>query len=207
MKIGVLGLQGDYAAHARHLKRCGVEEIRTVTLPHHLTGLQGLIIPGGESTSLLKLMAPHDFLTAIKQFIQNGGGLLATCAGMILAARHVIPEQPSLHVIDIEVLRNAYGRQRDSHITQGQLSPLYFKNEAIEMVFIRAPQIQTIGPDVRVLASVEGQPVMVQHDKVIVLAFHPELTDDLRIHTYFLQTLDRGCLQFTQRGYSNFGMT
>jgi pyridoxal 5'-phosphate synthase pdxT subunit len=188
MKVGVLALQGGYAAHAHHLEHCGATT-RLVTLPEHLEGLQGLVIPGGESTALLKLMAPHRMLAAIRLFIQQGGGLLATCAGMILAAQHVTPDQPCLQVIDIDVSRNAYGRQLDSHIIPGALHLPSGPIPDFEMFFIRAPKITRVGAKVNVLASVEDQPVMVQQGNVIALAFHPELTPDTRIHEYFLKTL------------------
>lgn len=188
MQIGVLALQGDFAAHARQIERCGAKT-RLVTLPRHLEGLKGLVMPGGESTALLKLMAPHEMLSAILHFVKAGGGLLATCAGMILAAKQVTPAQASLQVIDIDVLRNAYGRQLDSQIVMGRLNTAYFSKSSCEMVFIRAPLITRVGPEVKILATLDQQPVMVQQNKVIALAFHPEMTADTCIHEYFLNSL------------------
>lgn len=192
MKVGVLALQGGYNAHVKQLERCGVKT-RLVTLPEHLNDIQGLVIPGGESTALLKLMAPHQFLKAISVFVKQGGGLMATCAGMILAAQQVLPEQESLALIDIDVVRNAYGRQQDSHIVTGLLDANFFTPPSFEMVFIRAPRISRVGPDAKILAreDIAGtlQPVMVQQGLVLALAFHPELGTDLRIHQYFLKKL------------------
>ncbi|MEW6753783.1 MAG: pyridoxal 5'-phosphate synthase glutaminase subunit PdxT [Candidatus Latescibacterota bacterium] len=184
--VGVLGLQGDYEAHGRQLARVGAQ-VRVVKKPAQLEGLGGLIIPGGESTTLLKLMEGWDFWGALHRFAGQGRPLFGTCAGMILLAREVVnPQQPSLGLIDIRVERNAYGRQIDSFEGTGT----YRGNGAprpMEMVFIRAPRILSLGEGVEDLARCRGDCVMARQGQVLVAAFHPELTEDLSVHRYFLE--------------------
>lgn len=184
MKIGVLALQGDFGLHARALARCGVQAVE-VRKPEALEEIDGLVIPGGESTTLLKLMGAWNFAPALEKFHAAGRPIFGTCAGCILLAREVDnPRQPSLGFIDLAVERNAYGRQRESFEARGPalLGPA---PRPIEMVFIRAPRIRRIGPGVEVLARHEADPVLVRQGSVLAGTFHPELTDDTAVHEYF----------------------
>lgn len=184
MKIGVLALQGDFAMHARALRRCGVEVVE-IRKPEQLDDIDGLIMPGGESTTLLKLMDLWGFVPAIEKFHESGKPIFGTCAGLILAAREVSnPAQSSLKLIDVGVERNAYGRQRESFETQGTAT-LDGHPVPIEMVFIRAPRIRRVGPGVETLASHGGEAVMARQGSVLVATFHPELTEDPTVHEYF----------------------
>ncbi len=183
MVIGVLALQGDFAAHAQALGRLGVDapEVREHA---ELDALDGLIIPGGESTTLLKLMG-DEFPSALRTFHAAGKPLYGTCAGLILLAREVMnPDQPSLGLIDITAERNAYGRQRESFETEGE-GRLSGPPMPLKMVFIRAPRIVRIGPEVTTLATYRGEPVLAREGTVLVGTFHPELTDDVTVHRYF----------------------
>jgi 5'-phosphate synthase pdxT subunit len=187
MKIGVLALQGDFALHRRALGRVRADEVVDsveVRKPTELDGLDGLIIPGGESTTLLKLMDAFRFWTPIETFHASGKPIFGTCAGLILLARDVEnPHQRSLGLIDVGVERNAYGRQRESfeaHAAADLDGP-----RALEMVFIRAPRIRRVGPDVTVLARHKDEPVMARQGTVLVATFHPEVTDDAAVHEYF----------------------
>lgn len=193
MKIGVLALQGDFALHGRALARVrrdeAVESVE-VRKPAQLDGLDGLIIPGGESTTLLKLMDHWGFWPALQKFHADGKPIFGTCAGAILVAREVDnPRQPSLGLIDIDVERNAYGRQRESFETEGEAD--LGQPAQLEMVFIRAPRIRRVGPGVRVLARHKDEPVMVRQGDVLVATFHPELTDDAAVHDYFCGMAER----------------
>jgi 5'-phosphate synthase pdxT subunit len=184
MKIGVLALQGDFGLHARALARCGVQAVE-VRKPEALEEIDGLVIPGGESTTLLKLMGAWNFVPALEKFHAAGRPIFGTCAGCILLAREVDnPRQPSLGFIDLAVERNAYGRQRESFEARGPalLGPA---PRPLEMVFIRAPRIRRIGPGVEVLARHEADPVLVRQGSVLAGTFHPELTDDTAVHEYF----------------------
>jgi pyridoxal 5'-phosphate synthase pdxT subunit len=187
--IGILALQGDYARHADQLHRCGVSW-RLVKQPQQLAGIKGLIIPGGESSSLLKLMTPFHWQDALKDFVTQGGVILATCAGMILLAKEVVPSQESLGLIDITVQRNAYGRQLESFIAQGEITDPVLGDGALEMVFIRAPKVMQVHQGVRVLASYNKEPMLVQQGNVIVASFHPELSQDATVHQYFCRQLE-----------------
>lgn len=182
-RVGVLALQGGYALHQRALESLGVEA-PLVYKPEQLDDLDGLVIPGGESTALLTLMTPLSWQQAIRVFKKSGKLLLGTCAGMILCAKAVIPEQESLGLIDIVVERNAYGRQLDSHVVMGECDKTVFGVEQCEMVFIRAPKIVSIGEDVKILATSQGVAVLVQQDQVICASFHPEFSTDLCIYNY-----------------------
>ncbi len=190
MKIGVLALQGDFALHARALASCGVESVE-VRKPEQLADVDGLIIPGGESTTLLKLMETWGFVPAIEKFHAEGRPIFGTCAGLILLARDVQnPRQFSLGLLDVEVERNAYGRQRESFETPGRAS-LDGAPAEIEMVFIRAPRIRRTGPGVRTLARHGDEPVMVREGTVLAATFHPELTDEPSVHRYFCEMVRR----------------
>jgi 5'-phosphate synthase pdxT subunit len=182
-RIGVLAIQGDYAAHARALLESGAEpcEIRK---PDQLKDLDGLILPGGESTTMLKFLEKHGFLEALREFcIQMP--VFGTCAGAILLAREVLnPPQRSLGLLDAVVERNAYGRQIDSTILTAVTA---LPGGPLEMVFIRAPRIVSTGAAVQVLARRDGSPVLVQQEKIMAATFHPELSIDRRVHQHFVQ--------------------
>jgi len=184
MRIGVLALQGDFAMHARALKKCGAEVVE-IRKPEQLADIDGLIMPGGESTTLLKLMDLWGFVPALEKFHGSGKPIFGTCAGLILAARDVTnPPQSSLGLIDVGVERNAYGRQRESFETQGTAT-LDGRPVPIEMVFIRAPRIRRVGAGVETLARHGDEAVMARQGSVLVATFHPELTDDPTVHEYF----------------------
>jgi 5'-phosphate synthase pdxT subunit len=184
VRIGVLALQGDFALHAAALRRAAVEPVE-VRKPGALDAVEGLILPGGESTTLLHLMAAWDFGPALRAFHASGRPLFGTCAGLIVLAREVQgPRQPSLGLIDIAVERNSYGRQRESFEAKTSVT-LGGQADALRMVFIRAPRILRVGPGVRVLARHAGDPVLAREGSVLVATFHPELTEDLAVHRYF----------------------
>jgi pyridoxal 5'-phosphate synthase pdxT subunit len=191
MRIGVLALQGDFALHARALARCGPDvEVVEVRKPEQLDDLDGLIIPGGESTTLLKLMDAWGFVPALEKFHAGGRPIFGTCAGLILVARDVSgPRQFSLGFIDVGVERNAYGRQRESFEAAGTVE-LDGRPAPVEMVFIRAPRIRRVGAGVQTLARHAGEPVMARQGTVLVATFHPELTDDSTIHRYFCRMVE-----------------
>ncbi len=184
MKIGVLAIQGDFEVHARMLERLGTEAVM-VKRPADLGGTSGLILPGGESTTQLKVMREEGLFEALGEYAREGGRFFGTCAGAILLARQVEgPAQESLGLMDIVVRRNGYGTQVASRVGYGQtvLSP-----GLMEMVFIRAPVIERAGPEVRVLGEYEGRAVLVRQGGMMAASFHPELTEDTRVHEYFLQ--------------------
>ena len=186
VKIGVLALQGDFALHVQALKRCGVESVE-VRKPEQLAGVDGLVIPGGESTTLLKLMDAWRFVPALEQFHAVGKPVFGTCAGLILLAREVDnPRQFSLGLIDVDVERNAYGRQRESFATRGT-AMLDGTPTPIEMMFIRAPRIRRVGEGVEVLARQGDDPVMARQGTVLVATFHPEVTGEPGVHRYFCE--------------------
>jgi len=193
--IGVLALQGDFDAHRRRLEELGAEVV-LVKKPEQLDEIDGLVIPGGESGTFLKLLGEEGF-EKLKQFVRLKP-TFGTCAGAILLATEVEnPKQAGLGAIDIAIRRNAYGRQLDSSIREGKfLSALNGKltNSPLEMVFIRAPKIERIGPAVQVIATEgkENVPVAVRQGKVMAATFHPELSDDVRIHQAFLDLILSG---------------
>ena len=190
MKIGVLALQGDFALHVKALKDCGRRGEMTVDpievrKPEQLADLDGLVIPGGESTTLLKLMDEWHFVPALEKFHAEGKPMFGTCAGLILLAREVDnPRQFSLGLIDVDVERNSYGRQRESFETRGT-AVLDGTTTPIEMMFIRAPRIRRVGDGVDVLARQNGDPVMARQGTVLVATFHPEVIGEHAIHRYF----------------------
>lgn len=182
-RIGVLALQGDFEAHAKILQGMGVDVVfvRRIT---ELSGLDGLVIPGGESTTLLNLMADEPWFEGLKAFHARGGALMGTCAGAILLSREVEgPQQESVGLLDARIRRNAFGRQVDSFETTLEAPAL---GGPIEAVFIRAPRFLEVGPKVVALASKDGEPVMVREGRIVALTFHPELTRDARLHAYFV---------------------
>lgn len=186
--VGVLGLQGAITEHMAQLNQLGVEAVE-VKKPSQFDKLQGLIIPGGESTAISRLLSENDLIEPIKKFVSEGKGVLGTCAGLILCGkyttnphdtdRQIIP----LGLIDIIVERNGFGRQIDSFEVDLNISHI---GQSIPAVFIRAPYITHIGSDVDVLATLNNRIIMAQQGKVLVTAFHPELTDDLRVMRYFI---------------------
>jgi len=179
MRIGVLALQGDFDAHRRRLEELGAEVV-LVKRPEQLEDIDGLIIPGGESSTFLKLLGEAGF-AKLKEFVCLKP-TFGTCAGAILLAKEIAnPHQTGLGALDIGIRRNAYGRQLESSIREG-----VFGGSPIEMVFIRAPQIERLGPQVEVLATEGEDPVVVRQGKAMAATFHPELSDDPRIHQLFL---------------------
>jgi len=188
-RVGVLALQGDFAMHGKALDELGVEW-RLVKTPSELVQVQGLIIPGGESTTLLKLMAAVAMRPALEHFHAQGRPIFGTCAGLILLAQETIrPPQESLNFIDIVAERNAYGRQIDSFVALGTPLVEDLGPEPIEMVFIRAPKIATLRPGVTPLAACKDEIVLARQGSVLVSSFHPELTADRRVHRYFLNMM------------------
>jgi len=184
-KIGVLALQGDFAKHVAMLTRMQVAA-SLVKKPGELAACDGLIIPGGESTTLTKLLQTYNFYAPIREFARTRP-VLGTCAGMILVAAEVPDARVTpLNLLDIAVQRNAYGRQIDSFITDVP-APFLEPSHPFPAVFIRAPQVTRIGKEIETLMTWQGKPVMVRCQHIFALAFHPELTDDPRIHQYFVQ--------------------
>lgn len=186
MKIGILALQGDFQAHANVLQRLNVPFLY-VYHPRDLVGLQGLILPGGESPAMLKFLLEDNFLLAIRAFAKEGGFLFGTCAGAILLAEEVInPVQTSLKLVDITIERNAFGRQLASHVGRGDY---YDQANYLEMIFIRAPHICRVGEEVLVFAKYQGWPVGVLQNQCMLTTFHPELTKDNTVHQMFIDQL------------------
>jgi pyridoxal 5'-phosphate synthase pdxT subunit len=193
MKIGVLALQGDFDAHRQRLEQLGATVV-LIKKPEQLDEIDGLVIPGGESGTFLKLLGEAGF-ERLKQFVL-ARPTFGTCAGAILLAKEVEnPAQAGLGAIDIGIRRNAYGRQIDSSIRDGRfgISPL-------EMVFIRAPKISRVGPGVEVLATEGNDPVAVRQGSVMAATFHPELSDDMRVHQAFLDLVSTSTLADETRG-------
>jgi 5'-phosphate synthase pdxT subunit len=185
MRVGVLALQGGFEAHARVLRRLGAE-VRPVRTCAQLDGVQALVLPGGESSALLTLMAADAWFDALRRVQHRGAAIFGTCAGCILLARDVHdPVQSSAALIDLSVRRNAYGRQAASFEAVLQASEL---GPALPGVFIRAPRIDALGPDVEVLARYDQDPVLVRQGRVLCATFHPELTEDTRVHALFLRS-------------------
>ena len=184
MSIGVLAVQGDFAEHIAILRSIDVEA-REVRLPEQLEALDGLIIPGGESTTLSRLMSLYDLREPIARMAADGKPVWGTCAGMIMLAKEITEQDPvPLSLMDIGVRRNAFGRQVDSFEQELEISPL--SDEPYNCIFIRAPVVIRIGDSVEVLASLDdGRPVAVQQGNLLATSFHPELTRDTRVHQYF----------------------
>lgn len=186
MKVGILALQGDFEAHARVLERLGAEPVYVRSVDD-LRGVQGLILPGGESTTFLKFLEEDGFLEALRRLPREGKPLFGTCAGAILLAREVTnPPQPGLGLVDVSIERNAYGRQLASAVRRGTCR---LKEGPMEMVFIRAPIIRRVGEGVQVLGTCEDVPVCVEQDRCLLSTFHPELTTDTILHEHFLQLM------------------
>jgi len=191
-KVGVLALQGDFAEHIASLRRLGAEAL-AVRLPRDLESLDGLIIPGGESSAIGRLMGSYGFVETLRELSQNGFPVFGTCAGMILLAEGVfdLSGVATIGAMGIKVRRNAFGRQVDSYETF--LSVPALGEVPFPAVFIRAPIIVDAEPGVEILASLpDGTPVSAKQGNLLVSAFHPELTSDLRFHAYFLDMVSRG---------------
>jgi len=189
LKIGILAVQGDFAAHADMLRRLGAEpvEVRTAA---DLSGCAGLILPGGESTTQLQFLQEEGLYDAIKKFAAEGRGVFGTCAGAILLATEVLhPAQESLGLLDMTVFRNGYGRQVASDIFFGDSK---LADAPLEMVFIRAPIIERVGDGIQILAEYAGKPALVQDRNILASTFHPELTADTTVHEHFLKMLGDG---------------
>lgn len=188
MKIGVLALQGDFSEHISMLKRIGVETAE-VRLPKHLDGLDGLIIPGGESTTIGKLAVAYDLLEPLREFGKTRA-IWGTCAGAIFLSKDIGRDQPLLELMDIKVRRNAFGRQVDSFETDLEIDELFRATgteQPYHAVFIRAPIIESAGEGVTVLSALgDGRIVAAQEGHLLATSFHPELTDDTRFHEYFI---------------------
>jgi len=193
MKIGILALQGDFAEHSAVLRHLGVDS-RQVRLPDHLEGLDGLIIPGGESTTIGKLAEAYDLIQPIRDFAARHA-IWGTCAGAILLSKDARRKQPLLELMDITVERNAFGRQVASFETDLEIPALVgldpHNNGPFHAVFIRAPLIESVQGSAITLATLpDGRIVAAQQDKLLATAFHPELTSDDRFHRYFLSLLE-----------------
>ena len=182
----MLAVQGDFREHAAVLRSLGAEAVE-VREPEQVAGLDGLVIPGGESTAIGRLIRLYGLADAIRRF---AGPILGTCAGMIVLAREAVdgvPGQPLLSVVDIAVRRNGYGRQVASFEADVALRG---EEEPLRGVFIRAPRVEELGAGVEVLAELDGEPVLLREGRTIVAAFHPELTDDTRVHEHFLELVE-----------------
>ena len=187
MTIGVLALQGDFDAHRRRLEELGAT-VMLVRKAEDFDHIDGLVIPGGESTTFLKLLG-KDVFQRLRDFVHSKP-TFGTCAGAIMLAKNVTnPDQPGLNALDMTVERNAYGRQMDSTILH---APSALGGEPLEMVFIRAPRIQRVGEGIEVLARRGNDPVLVRKGKVMAATFHPELSDDPRVHAEFLKLVQNG---------------
>jgi pyridoxal 5'-phosphate synthase pdxT subunit len=188
--VGILAVQGDFEMHAKMLDRLGAAW-KLVKRPADLADAAALILPGGETTTMLRFFEEESMGPAVKEFAQRGHPVFGTCAGAILLAREVInPPQDHLGLLDITIERNAYGRQIDSSVAQGdcpEISP-----RPVEMVFIRAPIIRRVGEGVRVLGRSGNLPVLVEEGNILAATFHPELTEDETIHRYFVDKLGGG---------------
>ena len=188
MKIGVLALQGDFAEHISMLKRIGVDAVE-VRLPKNLDGLNGLIIPGGESTTIGKLAVAYNLMDPLREFGKSHA-VWGTCAGAIFLAKDIGRDQPLLGLMDIKVLRNAFGRQVDSFETDLEIEELYKATgteHPYHAVFIRGPVIESVSGSAKVLSALEdGRIVAAQQGQLLATSFHPELTDDTRFHQYFI---------------------
>lgn len=185
MRIGVVAIQGDFAEHMAMLQRLNVEPVK-VRLPQDLEGLDGVIIPGGESTTIGIVGTRYGLLDALRERIEEGLPVFGTCAGAILLAKTILEsDQPRIGVLDIVINRNAYGRQKDSF--EANILVPRLGEVPVRGVFIRAPVIEAVGPEVEALAELDEKPVLVQQGHIVAATFHPELTDDTRLHRYFLR--------------------
>ena len=191
MKVGILALQGAFAEHAKVLDKLGVDNVEIRNLDdfqQHKSDLSGLILPGGESTTMGKLLREQDMLIPIRETILSGLPVFGTCAGLILLAKEITSQEEShLGTMDMVAERNAYGRQLGSFYTEAECKGV----GQIPMTFIRGPIISSVGEDVEILARVDDQIVAAQEKNMLVTSFHPELTDDVRLHQYFINMCDK----------------
>lgn len=186
MKVGVLALQGAVAEHIRSIEQAGATGV-SVKRVEQLDELDGLIIPGGESTTIGKLMRKYDFIDAVRSFSAKGKPIFGTCAGLIVLAERIEgQDEAHLELMDMTVARNAFGRQRESFETE---LPVQGIDEPIRAVFIRAPLITQVGPEVEVLSTFNGEIVTARQGHLLAASYHPELTDDVRLHEYFLDMI------------------
>jgi 5'-phosphate synthase pdxT subunit len=184
MKVGILAVQGDFEAHAATLARLGADYV-FVRVPADLQGVDAVVLPGGESTTQWKFLIEEGLDRALREFAAGGQPIFGTCAGAILLAKQVHnPEQESLGLMNIDVTRNAYGRQLASEVRSESTQ---LSDKPMEMVFIRAPILERLGPDVEVLATSKGKQVLVREKNILAATFHPELTSDTTVHEYFLK--------------------
>jgi len=185
--VGVLGIQGDFDLHRKSLKKIGIESV-IVRYPKELENCDGLVMPGGESTTFLNILRKTGLVKSILNFAKNKP-IMGTCAGLITLSREVENDNKmgTLKLIDIVVQRNGYGRQKESFIDTVEI-PIFEKKPAFEGIFIRAPRIVSCGKDTEVLGFYKDEPVMVRNKNILALTFHPELTKDMRIHRYFVET-------------------
>jgi 5'-phosphate synthase pdxT subunit len=193
VKVGVLALQGAVEAHARMLRELGAVPVEVRT-PADLDGVDALVLPGGESTTMSRLIELNGLFEPVAERLVDGMPALGTCAGMILLARDVLdgrPDQRSFGAVDMVVRRNAFGRQVDSFETDLTIQGVTDPDRPVPAVFIRAPFIESVGSGVDVLAVVDGHPVCARQGEVLVTAFHPELSHDRRVHESFLHLIDR----------------
>ena len=187
-RVGILALQGAVRPHAEALRSLGADPVE-VRLPRDLAGIDALVLPGGESTTIRKLMVSSDLLEPVRAMAESGVPMFGTCAGMILLAKRIADgDEPTIASLDVEVRRNAYGRQLDSF--EADLDVPATGDEPVHAVFIRAPAVTDAGPEVEVLARDEhGRPVAVRQGPILATAFHPELTADRRFHQLFLDSI------------------
>lgn len=183
MRCGVLALQGDWTAHLGMLRRLGVDAFPVRTAAE-LANVDGLVLPGGESTAMLRLMASEGLADRIRDHVSGGMPVLATCAGIILLATQVEPPQPSIACLDVGVRRNAFGRQVYSDVVDVDLAPQFGSPPTVRGIFIRAPRITRVGPGVEVLGRRDGEPVLVRQGSILAATYHPELTGDDRVHRW-----------------------
>lgn len=188
-EIGVLALQGDWAAHTAVLDELGAN-VRPVRTASCLDRVESLVIPGGESSAMIRLMEPEDLAHRIINRVGAGMAVLATCAGVILLSQTVAPEQPSLGVLEVDVERNAYGRQLHSTVAEIFLAEELGDPPRMEAVFIRAPRITRHGTGVEVLGTWDDDAVLVRQNRILAATFHPELTADRRVHELFLRIVE-----------------
>jgi 5'-phosphate synthase pdxT subunit len=192
MRVGVLALQGDWEAHVAALRDAGIpaEPVRTAAA---LDRVGALVMPGGESTAMLRLMADGGLAERISERVRSGMPVLATCAGVILLAASVEPQQPSLGLLDVDVVRNGYGRQVHSSVTTIEVNGAFGEPRHMEAVFIRAPRVVRTGAGVQVLGRRGGDPVLLRSGRVLAATFHPELSADRRVHGLFRELLLEDC--------------
>ncbi len=186
-RVGVLALQGDFREHLRTLAACGVEAL-PIRLPQELAAVDALVLPGGESTTIIRLLQRYELIEPVRRAAQQGMPMLGTCAGLIVMARDIVDgeaDQERLAILDITVRRNAFGRQVDSF--EADLKMQGLEGDGFRGIFIRSPLVERTGPQVQALARFDGQVVAVRQGHLLGLSFHPELTTDLRLHRYFLE--------------------